>query len=350
LGKIKNPTPESISSLINALSDKDEDVRTEVAKTLGELGLDAYEAIPHLMNSLKDLSWTVRTASAQAISQIGKGSIKAIPNLLNALGDPDWRVRFRVANTLAEIGEPAIPHLMEILNSKKKILKKEAVETLGEMKISNQNDIDKISNLLFDRDESVRGKAADALRSIGKNAVTALINAYEKSNSNMKKIILSALGGMESEAKEALPIIINTLKHPQQEIEYIPSFSNKLKRAFSSSGSIRVEAARALGRIGIDSEDALYALETALNDPKSIVRREAALSIGKLGSISENAIPSLIKALKDENRDVRWRASEALGIIGVNTEEVTLNLKNLVHDKCDYVCESAILALDSLVK
>jgi len=125
---------------------------------------------------------------------------------------------------------------------------------------------------------------------------------------------------------------------------------NFLKDPLKKKTSIRVEAARALGNIGRESEDALHTLELALNDPRSIVRREAALSIGKLGSSARNAIPSLLIALKDENRDVRWRSSEALGIIGVNTEEVISNLNILIHDKCDYVCESAILAIDNLTE
>ncbi|MFX0135851.1 MAG: HEAT repeat domain-containing protein [Candidatus Hodarchaeota archaeon] len=114
--------------------------------------------------------------------------------------------------------------------------------------------------------------------------------------------------------------------------------------------SIRVEAARALGKMGIDSEEAILALEKALNDPKSNVRRESALSLGKLGSLAKIAVPSLVKALNDKNPDVRWRASEALGFIGVNTEDVISSLNELIHDECDYVCESAINALDSLTE
>ncbi|MBA7700440.1 hypothetical protein ES703_109154 [subsurface metagenome] len=58
----------------------------------------------------------------------------------------------------------------------------------------------------------------------------------------------------------------------------------------------------------------------------------------------------MLNALKDKNPDVRWRSSEALGLIGVNTENVISNLNTLIHDKCDYVCESAINALDSLTE
>ena len=97
-------------------------------------------------------------------------------------------------------------------------------------------------------------------------------------------------------------------------------------------------------------ETGRLALEKALNDPRKTVRREAALSLGKLGSLANIAIPSLIKSLEDKSPDVRWRASEALGFIGVNTEDVITGLNNLIHDECDYVCESAINAIDELTE
>jgi HEAT repeat protein len=113
---------------------------------------------------------------------------------------------------------------------------------------------------------------------------------------------------------------------------------------------IRVEAARALGKIGEGSEEALNALQQSLTDRKAIVRREAALALGKLGSSSSSAVPSIINALNDKNPDVRWRASEALGLIKVNKPEVISGLEALVHDVCDYVCESAINALDNITE
>ncbi len=358
LGKIRRSTPESISSLIKAVDDDSEIVRTEVAKALGEIGPDAYEALPHLMNCLKDVSWTVRNASAQAINLIGKESTKAIPGLIDAIDDEDWRVRSKVVNALVKAGEPAVPRLLEILKLKNEIARKEALDCLGEMKITDPNIIEIISQLLNTSSKSVRGKAADALRSIGKPAIPALIKEYENVKTKMKITIISSLGGIGKEAEEAIPTLINILNVPEQKKEYIPSFVNKIKRTvlaflknpLGGKTSIRAESARSLGKIGIDSEDSVNALELALNDPKKIVRREAALSLGKVGKFAKDAIPSLVKALKDTNPDVRWRSSEALGVIGVNTDDVILSLDNLIHDKCDYVCESAINALDILTE
>lgn len=423
LGKIGNPTIESITSLINTLDDESELVRTEAAISLGEIGSDAFEAIPKLMESLKDVSWTVRTASAQSISQIGKGSTRAIPALIQALEDPDWRVRYRVVNTLADIGEPAVPSILEILTHKNHIVRKEAIDALGEIKITDPKIIEKIAGLLGDKAESVRGKAADALRSIGEETVPTLAKEVEtienrfnyihritkigeiivilslipyvlslifmfhplfssfiiwqpiliiiglivfgigkyhgaRKVTQMRIIILSALGGIGVKAQDAIPTLLNQLKIAEQEERFETSFKNKIRRTLKTfyndplalKASVRIECARALGKIGVNSEPAINGLELALNDPRRKVRREAALSLGKLGESAKVAIPSLLSALNDENPDVRWRASEALGKIGVNTDEVISNLNALVHDKCDYVCESAINAIDSLAE
>ena len=41
---------------------------------------------------------------------------------------------------------------------------------------------------------------------------------------------------------------------------------------------------------------------------------------------------------------------EALGKIKVNTPEVITALESLIHDECDYVCESADFAIDNITE
>jgi HEAT repeat protein len=333
-----------------------------VVIALGELGSDAFEAIPELMKIIKDISWTVRTASAQSISKIGKNTTKAIPALIYALQDIDWRVRYRVVNTLVQIGEEAIPNLLIELNSKNPIVRSGAVEALGEIKKPDPIIIEKLEKMLKDRKEKVRGKAADSLRYIGRETVPSLLNALKGSKKGMQKIIISAIGGIGQEAEFAITELSNILGLKGEEIEYgrieqtySKSIISRITSMFSallstSSAPVRVEAARALGNIGKGSQEAVSALVYALTDPKYIVRREAALSLGKLGSSADFALNSLIRALDDRNPDVRWRASEALGVIGIKTDEILSRLNVLVHDKCDYVCESAITAIDYLTE
>ncbi|MFX0018420.1 MAG: HEAT repeat domain-containing protein [Promethearchaeota archaeon] len=383
LGNIQKLSIDAIKGLTSALKDNNEEVRAETAKALGKMGPEGYEIVPELIKSLKDISWLVRTTSAQSISQIGKVSPKAIPTLISALEDKDWRVRYRVINTLAQIGgDEIVSNLLKYLNHNKSQVRKEAVDALGELKQSDPVVLESLYPLLEDGNEAVRGKTADTLRSIGKKAIPPLIKSYDDNlkfpidwvlywvliflavpywllfggiyililpllisfiltlrrlilhimaNQRKKIMIISSLGGMGPDAIEAVPFIIDLLKT-------------------KVNAKIRAEMARTLGKIGINSEQAVLALEGTLNDPKSIVRREAALALGKIGSLATRAVPTLVKSLQDKNADVRWRASEALGFIGVNTNEVISNLNSLIHDECDYVCESAINAIDSLTE
>jgi HEAT repeat protein len=413
LGKISSSKYDSIYNLINTLTDDSEDVRTEAAKALGEIGTDAHEAIPNLTKSLKDVSWTVRTAAAHAIKLIGKGSTKAIPSLITALEDEDWRVRFRVVNTLAGIGQEAVPNLIKIISHQNPVVRKGAVEALGEMKIADPEIIDNIGKRLNDKIETVRGKAADSLRSIGKPSIPALIDGYHKRskyriNDFVIPLILLSIpligffllpwigfllvengllyGGIISFLGVAIGIIVLCVDIPLIVYEiynlimenffiFLKALNKNYKHKIliiAAIGGIgvdakeyvtfiieqlnsgkkfaRVEAARSLGLIGIGVEISISALKNALSDPKSVVRREAALSLGKIGLSSKLAIYELINALNDKNPDVRWRASEALGSIGISTEEVLSGLNSLIHDECDYVCEAAINAIDNLTE
>ena len=249
-------------------------------------------------------------------------------------------------------------------------MRKGAIDALSEMKITDPKIINSISLLLTDTVEAVRGKAADALRNIGKEAIPVLIEKYvfysknyvfhfiiPISNKKMQILIISAIGGIGEEAKDALPFVIERL-------------TDKRKL-------IRVEAARTLGRIGKESELAAVALFHALTDKKSLIRKEAALALGKVGYSAGLGISSLIITLRDKNPDVRWRASDTLGIIGesfsdilkgalelddkeaifkavellrIGIKEIVSGLTDLRQDKCDYVCEAALNALDTLTE
>ncbi|MHA2086473.1 MAG: HEAT repeat domain-containing protein, partial [Candidatus Thorarchaeota archaeon] len=208
IGKIGVATDEAISSLISALEDKDEEIRTEAVITLGKMGQSAHTSIPNLIVCLKDTSWTVRTAAAQAIKGIGTRSVEAIPTLVGTLEDKDWRVRYRSIDTLAEIGDDAIPALIDALNHNNQIVRKGAVEALGEMRITDPDVLNSMAVLLKDKVESVRGKAADALRTCGKESIPILTDAYDTSSKSMKILIISSIGGIGTNAQAAIPFLI----------------------------------------------------------------------------------------------------------------------------------------------
>jgi HEAT repeat protein len=70
LGNIGPAAKEAIPDLIEALKDKDEDVREQAATALGKTGAEARPAVPALRLALQDDAGGVRKAAAGALTQI----------------------------------------------------------------------------------------------------------------------------------------------------------------------------------------------------------------------------------------------------------------------------------------
>ena len=99
------------------------------------------------------------------------------------------------------------------------------------------------------------------------------------------------LGRLETEARSAVPSLIDALK---------------------KDTPVRQNAALALGQMGPHARDAVPALCEALGDSEWAVRRQAALALGKIGTEAQKAIPALQRLSRDPERLVRKAAEEAL--------------------------------------
>jgi len=65
----------------------------------------------------------------------------------------------------------------------------------------------------------------------------------------------------------------------------------------ADEAATRLQAARALSRMGPPASDAIPALVRALNDPDVRVRNQAARALGQIGSEAVPAIPALVDVL-----------------------------------------------------
>jgi HEAT repeat protein len=99
----------AVPHLIQALGDGNEDVRAAACWALVKIGAPA---VPHLIQALGDGNEDVRAAACWALVKIGA---PAVPHLIQALGDGDWYVRAAACEALVEIGAPAVPHLIQAL-------------------------------------------------------------------------------------------------------------------------------------------------------------------------------------------------------------------------------------------
>jgi RNA polymerase sigma factor (sigma-70 family) len=91
-----------------------------------------------------------------------------------------------------------------------------------------------------------------------------------------------------------------------------------LKRLASADASDRAAAASQLGELGADAIDAVPALvERLKHDPRNTVRFGSAAALGKIGPTARAAVPDLITALREDwGGGVQREAATALGLIG----------------------------------
>ncbi|MEH2035605.1 MAG: HEAT repeat domain-containing protein [Nostoc sp.] len=91
---------DAVKPLIQALKDKNEDVRSSAANALGQIGKDAVSA---LIIALKDPDSNIRAGAANALGQIGANAKDAVPYLNTARIDRNGKVRSAITNALKEI-------------------------------------------------------------------------------------------------------------------------------------------------------------------------------------------------------------------------------------------------------
>jgi HEAT repeat protein len=115
-----------------------------------------------------------------------------------------------------------------------------------------------------------------------------------------------------------------------------------------ASPAVQAQGALGLSRLGSEAKDAVPALLNTLTRPNALVREHAALALGRIGS--PEALPGLIRALRDPEWTVRRHAALALGRIGAATPAVRQALEELQGDQEPLVRQAAEEALRQFAK
>ncbi|MDQ4076364.1 MAG: HEAT repeat domain-containing protein, partial [Chloroflexota bacterium] len=105
LGEYRDPA--TVQSLMEAIRSGDRQVAMAAVQALQEIG---PPAVPTLIDALSDRDEQVRWHAAKALNTIGDE--RAVPALVQALEDPNYGVRWLAAEELARIGRPAIVPLL----------------------------------------------------------------------------------------------------------------------------------------------------------------------------------------------------------------------------------------------
>jgi len=184
----------AVEPLIQALKDEDVSVRWYAAEALGEIG-DA-RAVEPLIQALKDKGVSVRRYAAEALGKIGDA--RAVEPLIQALKDEDASVRYYAAEALGNIGDArAVEPLVQALKDEASFVRSNAAEALG--KIGDARAVEPLIQALKDEDWLVRSRAANALGEIrDARAVEPLIRALGDEDSNVRsgaKLALKKIRG-----------------------------------------------------------------------------------------------------------------------------------------------------------
>jgi vesicle coat complex subunit len=172
-------------------------------------------------------------------------------------------------------------------------------------------------------------RALGAIGSSASNAVPSLVQGATNADPAVRVVAVSALGELRCEPDRVVPVLISSLKDPDQEVRHfaafwlwagyandarpaIPALLEKLKDPYYQ---VRGDAASALGAAHAQSELVVPALITALEDPNPFVRSRAAAGLKSFGADAGPARDALIHLLRDNDQGVKDNAAQALRAI-----------------------------------
>jgi len=208
-----------------------------------------------------------------------------IAGLIRALRHRNFDIQWQAAEALSSLGTEAVDRLFSTLKSTNRDVRIGVIEALGEIKDSRA--IQALIPLLNDPSSEVRWATAVALGEIGNAAAIPHL--------------VGALQDVDEYVRYGAAIALEKLRwQPADDIE----------RGYLYLGKQEWEQLEALG------ETAIKPLIRALKDKNADVRIKVVELLGRIGSPRSSS--SLIRALSDENPDVRWKAVLAAPKCGIS--------------------------------
>jgi HEAT repeat protein len=300
LGEFHGSSSAPIPILIEALSDKDEEVRREAAVSLGQFGPKAKKALPALTRALKDANKAVAVDAARALVLIGadpKEPIALLALCLHDTHDFNWVLGLMALRELGPKARGAVPDLLTFVKSGDKMYRPVAFGILDSVGPVPKSQLPRLLNLLMEKDTDYPEilSLLGHMGSEAKEAVPALIGFLRAhaSDANRCRFTLRALGQIGPGAAAAAPVIREQLQDER----------------------CTIHATEALGGIGPAARSAVADLAVLLRDYDPACRKAAAIALGRIGRDAEAALPLLRSALRDDDKEVRPAAAKALARI-----------------------------------
>ncbi len=274
---------------------------SDAAGLPGELREEARNQLRALASSEDMLRFVIEKAraesplaSVQAVQVLTCAGSTAVPELLAEHGRLDPEARRRIVSVVIAMGDEAFPSIVEELDCNDSRRIRRAVTLLGDMQ--NPKGVEFLAELLHNPDPSVRRDAARSLLRIGsERAVLTLVEALS-GEEQTALVAASCLGAARNRtALRALG-------------QVVPEESGRPE-------SVRVEAIRSLGRIGLEA--AVGCLAGVLRSggffrrkDARVLRVAAAEALSRIGG--EEAMAALRTASRRGDTAVRKACHQAL--------------------------------------
>jgi HEAT repeat protein len=410
----------AIDPLLDALNDRRIEVRVDAMDSLARLGRgDVGRIAPHLAPQLADTDKNVQWHAARALGELGAaGPPDIVPSfveymLFDSSGSyfPYTRVlgrrtgwwefsgRRRLADTLLRLGTGAraIDLLLPRLREGDAEERQKAAGALSHLGALQPEKV--VSALLPLLADSVLADALDqgkpggatpgqtetvsALGVIGEAKPAAviplLLTGLDSPNPIVRRNTLQILGKIGRQRDKAvieriLPLLgatdpsLPALAARTWGVSGCPSGQGPLLVACAffpgSTGdpNVRLEAVRALGRIGVPDGRLIEPLRALVNEaggsrpgadpgagPEYSLKAEAAWALGQVARQAKGTVlPDLVRLLSDDDPHVRADAAWSIGQLKPDTAEVARHLVPLLADKEYDVRDQAAKALQNL--
>ncbi len=203
------------------------------------------------------------------IGKIGKMANAAVPFLLDVVDKSDGEVRRAAACSLAMIAEEETPDHLFVFLSEALLSYLERSYAIEAFSHVGKKAIPALLILLNHPDYANRRAAVKSLGNIASKdsaeAISLLIEALQDQNRMVQEEAVAAVGKAGEKASAAIPLLCALLNHPYWHMREL--------------------AARALGKIGKNSNEARVALHAVtLQDDTSEVRKAAAKALQEIES------------------------------------------------------------------
>lgn len=300
LFQIGGGTPEIIIELIFQLGDFAYN-RNQARSFLVEIG---SPAVPYLIQALENKNGQIRRFTAITLGDMGFHAKEAIQDLLRALKEEDEMAQYAIEQAILSIATDKTELTLNLV----KLLKNENFYT-------RRGTLEVLHKILYEMKK-------DALL---QEVTSLVIQALKDDHWEVRSSAASALGAINSERDKIVPILIETLQDKDWQVRksvilafkdlspphsiILPSLLRGLE---DERWEVREVSAFTMNEIRVRGTEVIQSLIKALKDESGQVRRQVSYTLGNMKSEAKEAVPHLTLLLEDKDINVRNAAKYAL--------------------------------------